>query len=74
MVYVVRLAATVHHRLAIPPSRNLMVEQLCASSAFGWNHRLKSWLGRHMRTTRLTDMLIEVDNDIRFTDHFLPPA
>jgi hypothetical protein len=36
--------------------------------------RLKSWLGRHMRTTRLTDMLIEVDNDIRFTDHFLPPA
>jgi TnpA family transposase len=35
---------------------------------------LKSWLGRHMRTTRLTDMLIEVDNDIRFTDHFLPPA
>src|SRR6516165_7467378 len=27
-----------------------------------------------MRTTRLTDMLIEVDNDIRFTDHFLPPA
>jgi hypothetical protein len=36
--------------------------------------RLKSWLGRHMRTTRLTDLLIEVDNDIRFTDHFLPPA
>ena len=36
--------------------------------------RLKSWLGRHMRTTRLTDMLIEVDNDIRFTDHFLPRA
>jgi len=27
-----------------------------------------------MRTTRLTDTLIEVDNDIRFTDHFLPPA
>jgi hypothetical protein len=27
-----------------------------------------------MRTTHLTDMLIEVDNDIRFTDHFLPPA
>jgi TnpA family transposase len=36
--------------------------------------RLKNWLGRHMRTTRLTDMLIEVDNNIRFTDHFLPPA
>jgi hypothetical protein len=36
--------------------------------------RLKSWLGRHMRTTHLTDTLIEVDNDIRFTDHFLPPA
>jgi TnpA family transposase len=36
--------------------------------------RLKNWLGRDMRTTRLTDMLIEVDNDIRFTDHFLPPV
>ena len=27
-----------------------------------------------MRTIRLPDLLIEVDNDLRFTDHFLPPA
>ncbi|QDV39622.1 Tn3 transposase DDE domain protein (plasmid) [Tautonia plasticadhaerens] len=27
-----------------------------------------------MRTVRLPDLLIEVDNDLRFTDHFLPPA
>jgi hypothetical protein len=27
-----------------------------------------------MRTIRLPDLLIEVDNDLCFTDHFLPPA
>jgi len=36
--------------------------------------RLKAWLRRHMRTIRLPDLLIEVDNDIHFTDHFLPPG
>ena len=36
--------------------------------------RLKDWLARHMRTIRLPDLLIEVDNDLRFTDHFLPPG
>jgi TnpA family transposase len=35
---------------------------------------LKRWLAQRMRTTRLPDLLIEVDNDLRFTDHFLPPA
>lgn len=35
---------------------------------------LKKWLTRHMRTIRLPDLLIEVDNDLRFTDHFVPPA
>ncbi|MHB8903349.1 MAG: Tn3 family transposase, partial [Thermoguttaceae bacterium] len=35
---------------------------------------LKKWLTKQMRTTRLPDLLIEVDNDLRFTDHFLPPA
>jgi TnpA family transposase len=34
---------------------------------------LKGWLTKQMRTTRLPDLLIEVDNDLRFTDHFLPP-
>lgn len=35
---------------------------------------LKRWLTRQTRTSRLPDLLIEVDNDLRFTDHFLPPA
>ena len=35
---------------------------------------LKKWLAKHMRTIRLPDLLIEVDNDLRFTDHFVPPA
>src|SRR3954462_7554775 len=35
---------------------------------------LRKWLAEHMRTVRLPDLLIQVDNDLRFTDHFLPPA
>jgi TnpA family transposase/predicted transcriptional regulator len=35
---------------------------------------LRRWLARHMRTIRLPDLLIEVDNDLHVTDHFLPPA
>jgi TnpA family transposase len=35
---------------------------------------LRKWLAKHMRTIRLPDLLIEVDNDLRFTDHFVPPA
>jgi TnpA family transposase len=35
---------------------------------------LKKWLTKHMRTIRLPDLLIEVDNDLRFTDHFVPPG
>ncbi len=35
---------------------------------------LRKWLTKHMRTMRLPDLLIEVDNDLRFTDHFMPPA
>jgi Tn3 transposase DDE domain len=35
---------------------------------------LRKWLAKHMRTVRLPDLLIEVDNDLRLTDHFLPPA
>jgi TnpA family transposase len=36
--------------------------------------RLKDWLTVHLRTIRLPDLLIEVDNDLRFTDPFLPLA
>jgi TnpA family transposase len=35
---------------------------------------LRKWLTKQMRTLRLPDLLIEVDNDLRFTDHFVPPA
>jgi TnpA family transposase len=35
---------------------------------------LRRWLTKQMRTLRLPDLLIEVDNDLRFTDHFVPPA
>ena len=35
---------------------------------------LRKWLTKQMRSIRLPDLLIEVDNDLRFTDHFLPPA
>lgn len=35
---------------------------------------LRRWLTQQMGTTRLPDLLIEVDNDLHFTDHFVPPA
>jgi TnpA family transposase len=35
---------------------------------------LRKWLTKQMRSIRLPDLLIEVDNDLRFTEHFLPPA
>jgi Tn3 transposase DDE domain len=33
---------------------------------------LTQWLAAHMRTIKLPDLLIEVDNDLHFTDRFLP--
>jgi hypothetical protein len=33
---------------------------------------LVQWLSTHMRTIKLPDLLIEVDNDLHFTDPFLP--
>jgi TnpA family transposase len=36
--------------------------------------RLRRWLTKQMRTIRLPNLLIEVDNDLRFTDHLVPPA
>jgi hypothetical protein len=32
---------------------------------------LRRWLTKPMRTIRLPDLLIEVDNDLRVTDHFV---
>ena len=35
---------------------------------------LKAWLGKHIRTIKLPDLLIEVDNDLQFTRHFMAAA
>lgn len=34
--------------------------------------KLKSWLKRQMRSTRLPELLIEVDNELNYTQHFMP--
>ena len=36
--------------------------------------RLTSWMGAHMRSIRLPDLLIEVDNELDWSRHFIPPA
>ncbi len=35
---------------------------------------LKAWLGKHIRTIKLPDLLIEVDNDLQFSRHFMAAA
>jgi len=35
---------------------------------------LRQWLSENMRTVKLPELLIQVDNDLRFTDSFLPLA
>ena len=54
-------------RLSVDPSERL------APDAEAQLHRLKGWLARQMPTIRLPDLLIEVDNELRFTNHFLAP-
>ena len=48
-------------------------EQLDEATQGRLDH-LKQWLARHMRSTRLPELLIEVDNELKFTRHFLPPT
>ncbi len=36
--------------------------------------RLNQWLGEHMRIIKMPDLLIEVDNELHFTNTFLPAA
>jgi hypothetical protein len=36
--------------------------------------RLKNWLDRNMRRIHLPQLLIQVDNDLGFTRHFMPAA
>jgi TnpA family transposase len=35
---------------------------------------LKDWLAKHLRDIKLPELLIEVDNELRFTRHFMPTA
>jgi TnpA family transposase len=35
---------------------------------------LKEWLAASLRDVKLPELLIEVDNDLHFTRHFIPPA
>ena len=32
---------------------------------------LKAWLGQHIRTIKLPDLVIEVDNELQFSRHFM---
>ena len=36
--------------------------------------QLKSWLKKKMRAIRLPELLIEVDNELNYTQHFMPLA
>ena len=36
--------------------------------------QLKSWIKKHQRHIKLPQLLIEVDNELHFTRHFLPPT
>jgi hypothetical protein len=52
--------------LSVDPTEELNSEQ---------KHKLETlthWLSQHMRTIKLPDLLIEVDNDLHFTTSFLP--
>ena len=55
-------------RLSTDPAETLDAE---AQTRLG---DLKKWLTKQMRTIRLPELLIEVDNDLRFTDHFVTPG
>jgi len=35
---------------------------------------LKEWIGEHIRTIKLPELLIEVDNELRFSRYFMPAA
>ena len=37
-------------------------------------YQLKSWLKKKMRAIRLPELLIEVDNELNYTQHFMPLA
>jgi hypothetical protein len=36
--------------------------------------QLKNWIKKHQRHIKLPQLLIEVESELHFTRHFLPPA
>ncbi|MBS0287100.1 MAG: Tn3 family transposase [Proteobacteria bacterium] len=53
--------------LSVDPAEKLSVEKEKSLDT------LKSWLKRHMRSIKLPQLLIEVDNDLNVTKHFMLP-
>ncbi len=52
--------------LSVDPAESLSKEETGALET------LKSWLSTHMRSIKLPQLLIEVDNDLHYTQEFLP--
>lgn len=53
--------------LSVDPAESLSVEEEKSLDT------LKAWLKKHMRPIKLPQLLIEVDNDLNFTKHFMLP-
>ncbi|OGT42675.1 MAG: hypothetical protein A3F13_04000 [Gammaproteobacteria bacterium RIFCSPHIGHO2_12_FULL_40_19] len=54
--------------LSVDPAESFIQDELIALE------KLKSWLSSRMRTIKLPQLLIEVDNDLHFTKEFMPPS
>jgi TnpA family transposase len=54
--------------LSVDPAEELSQEQKIALE------KLQSWLTSHMRSIKLPELLIEVDNDLHFTNLFMLPS
>ena len=54
--------------LSIDPAESFTQDELIALE------KLKSWLSSRMRTIKLPQLLIEVDNDLHFTKEFMLPS
>jgi len=54
--------------LSVDPADTFTVEEKQAL------HRLKAWLSKRMRSIKLPQLLIEVDNDLQFTKKFMLPT
>lgn len=53
--------------LSIDPAESLSTEEEKSRET------LKAWIKKHMRSVKLPQLMIEVDNDLNFTKHFMLP-